>query len=129
MVGMGNWLHLRAPTPIDQQTVIRMNLDTLYSAAVVDLSEPVTVIMPETGGRYQSLQVINQDHYSFAKTQPGRYELTQAEVGTRNAYLTVRTFCDADDPDDLKTTNALQDALKVEGGGSGALDIPDWNIE
>jgi len=55
MVGMGNWVHLRAQTPIDQQTVIRMNRDTLYSAAVVDLSEPVTVIMPETGERYQSL--------------------------------------------------------------------------
>ena len=129
MVGLGNWVHLRAPTPIDQQTVIRMNRDTLYSAAVVDLSEPVTVIMPETGGRYQSLQVINQDHYSFAKTKPGRYELTQAEVGTRYAYLTVRTFMDANDPEDIKVANTLQDALKIEGGDSGALDIPDWNIE
>ncbi|MFC2036940.1 DUF1254 domain-containing protein [Chloroflexota bacterium] len=125
MVGLGNWLHLRAPTPIDQQTVIRMNRDTLYSAVVVDLSEPVTVIMPETGGRYQSLQVINQDHYSFAKTKPGRYELTQTEVGTRYAQLTVRTFMDANDPEDIKVANTLQDALKIEGGDSGALDVPD----
>jgi len=109
--------------------VIRMNRDTLYSSAVLDLSKPATVIMPETGGRYQSLQVINQDHYSFAKTKPGRYELTQEEVGSRYAYLIVRTFCDADDPDDIKATNALQDAMQIEGGGSGALDIPDWNIE
>jgi hypothetical protein len=129
MVGLGNWLHLRAPTPIDQQKVIRMNRDTLYSSAVLDLSEPATVIMPETGGRYQSLQVINQDHYSFAKTKPGRYELTQERVGSQYAYLIVRTFFDANDPDDLNATNALQDALKIEGGGSGALDIPDWNIE
>jgi hypothetical protein len=129
MVGMGNWLHLRAPTPIDQQTIIRMNRDTLYSAAVVDLSEPVTVIMPETGGRYQSLQVISQDHYTFAKTKPGRYELTQEQVGTRYAQLTVRTFIDANDPEDIKVANALQDALKLEGGSSGTLDIPDWDIE
>jgi hypothetical protein len=129
MVGLGTWFHLRAPTPIDQQKVIRMNRDTLYSSAVLDLSKPATVIMPETGGRYQSLQVINQDHYSFAKIKPGRYELTQKEVGTRYAYLIVRTFCDADDPDDIKATNALQDAMQIEGGGSGALDIPDWNIE
>ena len=129
MVGLGTWFHLRAPTPIDQQEVIRMNRDTLYSAALLDLSEPATVILPETGGRYQSLHVINQDHYSFAKIKPGRYELTEDEVGSRYAYLTVRTFFDANDPDDLKTTNALQDALKIEGGGSGSLDIPDWNIE
>jgi hypothetical protein len=129
IVGLGTWLHFRAPTPIDQQKVIRMNRDTLYSSAVLDLSEPATVIMPETNGRYQSLHVINQDHYSFAKVKPGRYELTQENVGSRYAYLIVRTFFDANDPDDLKATNALQDALQIEGGGSGALDIPDWNIE
>ena len=129
IVGLSTWFHLRAPTPLDQQKVIRINRDTLYSSAVLDLSEPATVIMPETGGRYQSLQVISQDHYSFAKTKPGRYELTQDEVGTRYAYLIVRTFCDADDPDDIKATNALQAAIRIEGGGSGELDIPDWNIE
>ena len=128
MVGLSTWIHLRAPTPLDQQEVIRMNRDTLYSSVVLDLSKPATVILPETGGRYQSLQVINQDHYSFAKIKPGRYELTQENVGSRYAYIIVRTFCNADDPDDVKATNALQDALKVEGG-SGSLDLPDWNIE
>ena len=106
-----------------------MNRDTLYSSVMLDLSEPATVIMPETGGRYQNLHVISQDHYSFAKIKPGRYELTKEVVGTRYAYLIIRTFFDANDPNDLKITNALQDALKVEGGGSGPLDIPDWNIE
>lgn len=129
MVGLGTWFHHRALTPIDQQTVIRMNRDTLYSGAVLDLSEPATVIMPETGGRYQSLQVINQDHYSFAKIEPGSYKLTKAEVGSRYAYLIVRTFFDANDPDGLKITTALQDALKIEGGAADSLDIPDWNIE
>lgn len=69
-VGFGTWFHLRAPTPIDQQTVIRMNRDTLYSAVVLDLSEPATVIMPETGGRYQSLHVISQDHYALQRPGP-----------------------------------------------------------
>ncbi len=129
MVGLSTWMHLRAPTPLDQQKVIRMNRDTLYSSAVLDLSKPATVIMPETNGRYQSLHVISQDHYSFAKAKPGRYELTQENVGSRYAYLIVRTFVDANDPEDIKATNAVQDAIKIEGGASGPLDIPDWNIE
>jgi hypothetical protein len=129
IAGLNTWFHNRAPTSIDQQNVIRMNRDTLYSAAVLDLSKPAIVIMPETGGRYQSLEVINQDHYSFAKVKPGRYELNQENVGSRYAYLIVRTFFDANDPDDLKATNTLQDAMKIEGGASGELDIPDWNIE
>jgi hypothetical protein len=34
--GVSQWCHYRQPTPVDQQTVIRMNRDTLYSAAVVE---------------------------------------------------------------------------------------------
>ena len=126
-IGFGNLYHLRAPTPIDQQDVIRMNRDTLYSATVLDLSKAATIVMPETAGRYQSLQVIDQDHYSFAETTPGTYELTQERVGTRYAYLTIRTFFDANDPRDLENANALEDAIKVEGGGDGPLEIPDWD--
>ena len=36
--GVNQWLQYRVPAPIDRQTVIRMNSDTLYSAAVVDIS-------------------------------------------------------------------------------------------
>lgn len=124
--GFNNWYHLRTPTPLDKQDVIRMNRDTLYSSVVLDLTEPATIVMPETGGLYQSLHVINQDHYSFAYTEPGRYELTEELVGTRYAYLIIRTFLN---PDNLEVTHALQDAVQVEGGGSGPLDIPDWNLE
>jgi hypothetical protein len=126
LVGFGTWFHIRQPVPLDQQEVIRMNRDTLYSGAVLDLSLPATVIMPDTGGRYQSLQVLNQDHYSFAKTTPGSYELTEENVGTRFAYLIGRTFLD---PDDLAATNALQDGMGIGGGGAGPLEIPDWDID
>ena len=126
MVGFSSWFHFRAPVPIDQQKVIRMNRDTLYSAVVLDLGMPATITMPETNGRYQSLHVIGQDHYSYAETTPGRYEITQEKVGTRYAYIIVRTFLD---PNDLAATNAMQDSLQVEGGGNGPIDIPDWDID
>jgi hypothetical protein len=38
--GFGKFHHNRTPTEIDKQLVIRMNRDTLYSAAVFDLSTP-----------------------------------------------------------------------------------------
>jgi len=53
IVGLSAWFHNRVPTPLDDQKVIRMNRDTLYSAVVLDLSELATIIMPEIGGRYQ----------------------------------------------------------------------------
>src|SRR5438445_13587518 len=49
----GTFKHNREPTPIDKQTVIRMNRDTLYSAAVFDLDAgPVTITLPNAGKRF-----------------------------------------------------------------------------
>ena len=125
--GFGILHHNRVLTPLDQQLVIRMNRDTLYSTAVLNLSSPVAVTLPEADGRYMSLHVINQDHFSYAVSEPGRYELTEDAVGSRYVYLIIRTFIDADDPEDIKAANTMQDAIVIEGGGDGPLDIPDWN--
>ncbi len=47
------FLHRREPAAIDNQTVIRLNRDTLYSAAVFDLDAGrVTVTPPEAGRRF-----------------------------------------------------------------------------
>ena len=63
--GVGKLHHVREPAPIDHQTVIRMNRDTLYSSMVFDLDAgPVTITMPDAGKRFMSLQVINEDHYA-----------------------------------------------------------------
>src|SRR5262245_27273991 len=62
-VGIGKFLHVRTPTDIDKQMVIRMNRDTLYSNAVFDLAAgPVTVTMPDAGKRFMSMQIISEDH-------------------------------------------------------------------
>ncbi len=127
--GQGKFLHLRTPTPLDNQTIIRMNRDTLYSAAVVDLSTPATVILPDTGGRYMTLHVVSQDHYMFADSNPGRHELTEEMVGSRYALLTVRLFVDANNSEDIAAANALQDMMTIEGGGTGPLNLPDWDQE
>jgi len=127
--GLGKFGHLRTPTPLDNQPIIRMNRDTLYSGAVVDLSTPATVILPNAGGRYMTLHVVNQDHYMFAISKSGRHELTEEMVGSRYAALTVRLFVDANNSEDIAAANALQDKMKIVGGGTGTLDLPDWDQE
>src|SRR5271156_5847892 len=62
--GFGNFNHRLEPATIDNQTVIRLIRDALFSAAVFDLDAgPVTVILPDPSNRFMSMQVINQDHY------------------------------------------------------------------
>jgi hypothetical protein len=128
-VDFGEFTHLREPTTPDNQPVIRMNQDTLYSATVLDLTEPVEITLPEIGGRYMSMHVVNQDHHCFVEAKPGTYELTEDEVGTRFALVTVRTFYDAGDPDDLAEAHAAQDKLEISGGGGGPFEAPNWDTE
>jgi hypothetical protein len=120
-------MHLREPTTPDNQPVIRMNQDTLYSATVVDLSKPATITLPEVGGRYMSMHVVNQDHYMFVESEPGAYELTQDTVGTRFALVTIRTFADVTDPEDIAEAHTAQDAIEFSGGGEGPFEAPDWD--
>jgi hypothetical protein len=131
MVGVtfGKFVHLREPTTPDNQPVIRMNQDTLYSATVLDLSKPVTITLPEIGGRYMSMHVVNQDHYCFVEAKPGTYKLTEDTVGTGFAYVTVRTFYNAGDPDDLAKAHAAQDKIEISGGGPGPFEAPNWDTD
>jgi hypothetical protein len=126
---IGALTHVRQPTTPDNQPVIRMNQDTLYSATVLDLSRPMKLTLPEVGGRYMSMQVVNQDHYMFVEAKPGTYHLTEEEVGTCFAYVTIRTFIDINDPDDLAKARAAQDAIELAGGGDGPFEAPDWNTD
>ena len=126
---IGTLLHVRQPTTPDNQPVIRMNQDTLYSAAVLDLAQPVVITLADVKGRYQSMHVVNQDHYMFVEAKPGTYELTEETVGTRFAYVTIRTFVDVLDPEDLAKAHAAQDAITLSGGGDGPFEAPDWNTD
>ena len=128
-LGFDKFFHLREPTTADNQPTIRMNQDTLYSSMALDLSKPVKITLPEVGGRYMSLLSVSQDHYMIAESKPGTYELTEDSVGTRFALVTVRTFYDAGDPDDLAKAHAAQDKITVSGGGKGPFEAPNWDTE
>jgi hypothetical protein len=80
--GFGKFDHTREPAPIDKQTVVRLNRDTLYSAAVFDLDAgPVTITLPDAGGRFMSMQVIDEDENTHAVHYgAGRYTLTRDEI-------------------------------------------------
>ena len=129
-VEVGELSHERTPTSASEpQPIIRANQDTLYSGVVLDLSEPATITLPETDGRFQSMLVISQDHYSFVEAKPGTYKLTEENVGTRFAFVLFRTFVDPADADDLATAHSTQDGILLTGGGDGPFEAPDWDLE
>jgi hypothetical protein len=128
--GVNRFFHLREPAPLDQQTVIRMNRDTIYSSALVDISKGATLTVPDAGDRYMSIMVVNEDHYlNKVIHEPGEHELTVAEFGTPYVVLAVRTLVDASDPDDIRKANALQDQLKIEAASAKPYTHPDYDQE
>jgi para-nitrobenzyl esterase len=125
----GQLQHDRAPVAIDKQDVIRMNRDTLYSSGVFDLDAgPVTIVLPDTGKRFMSLLVVNQDHYTRPVVYaPGNYTFTRKQVGTRYMFAAVRTLANPTDPADVSAANAAQDRIQVNQAAKGRFEIPDWD--
>lgn len=126
--GLGRLVHSRRPVQIGQQDVIRMNRDTIYSGGVFDLEEPVTITLPKGDGRFQSLQVVNQDHYVvMVEHDPGTYEITREEVGTRYVVVIIRTFMDPGNEADIAAANGLQEQIEVSQSLAGEFKVPEWD--
>lgn len=128
--GLNQLHHLRGPTPVDQQTVIRMNRDTLYSHAVVDLAEGAELTVPDAQGRYLSVMVVNQDHYiNRVFHDPGRYELSQADFDTQYVGIAARVLVDPANPNDIAAANGVQDGLRVVAKSATPFVMPDYEEE
>jgi hypothetical protein len=127
---VGAFFHHREPAPIDAQAVIRLNRDTLYSAAVFDLEAgPVTITLPDAGKRFMSMQIIDEDQYTPEVVyQAGPVTLSREKIGTRYVVAAVRTLVDPNDRKDLEAVHALQDSIKVDQpGGPGKFEVPKWD--
>lgn len=127
---VNKFIHLREPTPLDQQNVIRMNRDTYYSAAIVDITEGATLTIPETEGRYVSAMIINEDHYNNkVYHKPGTYKLTMKEFGTPYVSVNLRILVDELDPEDVKKVWAIQDGITVEANSARPYTHPNYDKE
>jgi hypothetical protein len=126
--GLGKLNRRREPASIDNQSVIRLNRDTLYSSGVFDLDAgPVTIALPDSGKRFMSLQAISEDHYASTYYGAERRTFTRQGIGTRYLIIGIRTLVNPVDPDDLKKVHALQDAIKVTQNSVGKFEVPNWD--
>ena len=102
------------------QPVVRMNRDTYYSMAVIDVSKGASITMPEIPeGKYMSIQPVTEDHRIQAmKYGAGTFDLT-THAGT-HLYVIIRldaTFTEAEAKeiqDKIKATMA-----RMSGGNQG----------
>ena len=127
--GVGVFMHNKKAADPKDKTVVRINFDTQYSVAILDLKEEATLIMPETNGRYQSAWFITEEHYNpMAINNPGTYKITQEDMGSRYIMLVIRTQVNMTDPEDLAKVSTLQDQLQLSQKDRGSFVITNnWD--
>lgn len=126
--GTNQFFHFRTPTPLDQQTVIRMNRDVLYSGGVFDAEEGLEITFPEMpDNRYASIYILDNDHYvQEIIYKPGVYNV---KGNTRFLYVIVRVqVFKAQDAEEIKMVNNLQDQFIVKSVTNEEFPEFKWEL-
>lgn len=131
--GPMNMFHnIPAFPPADMKAVVRINFDTLYSVAWLDLTkEPMIVSVPETNGRYYLLPMLDMWTDVFASpgwrttgTQAGNFLVTPpgwtgkvpdrfTRIAAPTPYVWIIGRTKTDGPQDYDAVNKIQAGLKV----------------
>ena len=126
--GVNQIFHFRRPTPLDQQNIVRMNRDTLYSMAVVDTSKGATISVPAVpGGRYASVYLVDNDHYCPSVI----YDSGTHELPRETKYLGVGVRIQVFDPKDaseVALVNQLQDQFVISANSADPLPDFAWDL-
>lgn len=129
---MNMFTNVPAYPPADFKGVVRSNFDTLYSVAWLDMTkEPVVVSVPDTGGRYYLLPMLDMWTDVFASpgwrttgTQAGNYLLTppgwtgivpagMTRISAPTPYVWVIGRTKTDGPPDYDAVHKIQAGYKV----------------
>jgi hypothetical protein len=127
--GVNKLFSFRNVTPLDRQTVVRMNKDTLYTVALVDTSKGATITVPDMpAGRYFSVLLLDNDHYCPGVIYTsGMHELPQ---DTKYLAINVRIqLLLPDDPADIALVNQLQDQFVIQANSADPFPEPKWDNE
>jgi hypothetical protein len=125
--GVNSFYHLRRPTPLDKQNIVRMNRDTLYSMGIVDTSQGATVTVPELPkDRYVSVYLVDNDHYCpFVVYTSGTHDLPR---DTQYLGLVVRIqVFNPKDENEIALINELQDQFIIKANSADPLSELEWD--
>jgi len=129
---MNTFVNVPAYPPADLKIVVRVNFDTLYSIAWLDLTkEPQVVSAPDTNGRYYLLPMLDMwtdvfaspgwrttgtQASNFLVTPPGWNGVVPAgfsRISAPTPYVWIIGRVKTDGPQDYKEVNKIQAGCRV----------------
>ncbi|UIP57326.1 DUF1254 domain-containing protein [Agromyces marinus] len=121
---VNEYFHNRVPVNVENQIIIRSNVDLIYSYAVVDVTEGATFTVPASD-TYQVAQIIDENHYIAAVVYPGETATLRASDLTSgtHVYILARTATALG----LEQAHALQDGLTIDAGSANPFDAPNFD--
>ncbi len=128
--GVNKWTHGRTLTPLNQQRIKRMNRDTLYSSAVIDIRKGASIFLPDSGSRYLSATVVNENHFiNNIFHAPGLHKLDIQNFDTPYVLVTVRILVNELDPTDISEAHKLQDSLRIKSNSAIPYTHPNYDLQ
>ena len=127
--GINQFFHYRDLPRLDEQFVVRINKDTLYSIAVVDTEGGATITVPEIPpGRYISVYLVDNDHYCpFVIYESGTHELPR-DTKFLGVGVRIQAFNPADSGE-IALINQLQDQFIIKANSADRLPAFKWDAE
>jgi hypothetical protein len=129
---MNEFANVSAYPPADYRTVVRVNFDTLYSIAWLDMTtEPMVISAPDTGGRYYLLPMLDMWSDVFASpgwrttgTQAGNFLVTppgwsgtvpagMTRISAPTPFVWIIGRTKTDGPQDYDAVHKIQAGYKV----------------
>lgn len=123
--GINNFYHFTSLARAEDKWVVSPNNDVIYSITIVDASNGFTLILPNTGERFITAQIITEEHMSHQLVGGGVYEFSGEEFGGTHIAIGVRVGTDASPEDVAYIVDNLQPQMKVQAQSSNYA--PDYD--
>lgn len=112
--GINQWFHFKTLANKDDKWVVSPNNDTIYSIVTVNATEGFTLVVPDVGERFVSIQFVDENHMTpFYLYGGGTHKFTRNQFESDYVGVGVRMGTDGT-PEDVKhIVDDLQPQYKI----------------
>ena len=89
---VNSWRHYRNPPLVEEQPIVRMNRDTVYSTAIIDTEKGAYITIPDYGDRFVMVQFTDENHQTYDMIYPEASQKIMVPNSTKYMFAIVRAY-------------------------------------